>query len=258
MDRGRMTDIRLADVSEFQEDVDADAYIRAGHGAIICRVHNGYRADHALPGRVAYLRDRPFLALGWYQYLAADRDAAQQAREFAATIGTLRVNEFPILDHETGAGDQTGRAEAWLAVIDAWAGFPASLYSGRAFLNEQLGGPARWRGRPLWIADYPASRQPVPAREPPGATWWQYSDRAQFAGIAGGVDASVFHGTAVGLRRAVRPAPASGPRVDVGDVFVVTGRHGGREAFVTRSGAVWHRWQRPGHAWSDWHSLGAP
>ena len=251
-----MTDIQFADISEHQATVDADAYLRAGHTVIICRAHNGRRADNALPERVAYLRARPFVAVGWYQYLAAERDASLQAHELVATLGRLRANEFPILDLEAGGGDQTGRADAWFRVVDAWAGFPASLYSGQAFLEDHLGGWARWR-RPRWIASYPASGRPVSAWEPAGATWWQFSDRARFAGIAGGVDASVFHGSAGGLLRTVRPAPARAARPDLGGVFVAARPDGGQEAFCERDGRVWHRWQKAG-GWSPWMPLGGP
>ena len=149
-----MSDLLLADISEWQESIDADAYIRGGHGVIIARVHSGYQADKAVPERIAYLRSKPFVAVGWYQYLAPDRDARQQAHEFMGIVGSLRANEFPVLDLEKGAGEQTPRADAWFNVVDPWAGFQASLYSGHAFLITQLGGIKHWGQRPLWIADY--------------------------------------------------------------------------------------------------------
>src|SRR5215472_12687493 len=121
-----MSDITFADISEFQSNIDADAYIKGGHTVIICRVHNGYRADKMMPGRATYLRGKPFVSVGWYQYLAKDRDAGQQAREFMSVIGRLRPNEFPILDLEEGAGNQTARAESWFKEVDPWAGFLAT------------------------------------------------------------------------------------------------------------------------------------
>jgi GH25 family lysozyme M1 (1,4-beta-N-acetylmuramidase) len=266
-----MTDITLADISEFQTSIDADAYIAGGHRALICRVHNGYRADHMMPARGVYLRGKPFEALGWYQYLASGRDAATQAREFCATVGALRQNEFAVLDLEEGPGDQIPRAEAWFAVVDQWAGFQASLYSGASFLRTQLGGPARWGQRPLWIASYPGSYQPVPALEPAGADWWQYTDRARFPGLAGGVDGSIYHGTATQFLQVVRlgaappePPPFQPFYIYIGDemIAVAQNKDGRLELFVEKSstGEIVHKWQvEPNGKWTDkWASMGKP
>ena len=209
-----MTDITLADASEYQPNVDADAYIKGGHAVLIVRVHNGYRPDKEMPGRARYLRGKPFVALGWYQFLAEDRDAATQAREFISTVGALHPNEFPILDLEKGRGNQTPRAEAWFKVIDQWAGFQASLYSGSSFIRYQLNTTAHWGSRPLWIASYPNSYQPVPSLEPGGADWWQYTDRGHFPGIPGAVDGSIFHGTAQQFLARVRPGRSSHTNAD--------------------------------------------
>lgn len=263
-----MPDIYLADVSEFQENVDADAYIRSGHGVIICRAHNGYRADKKVPERIAYLRSKPFIALGFYQYLATDRDPRQQAHEFMGIVGSLRENEFAVLDHEHGNGSQTSRAEAWFHVVDPWAGCLASLYSGRVFLRDQLGGTGHWDPRPLWIADYidyTAARR----HEPEGCDWWQYTDRARFAGMSGAVDGSIFHGNAVQFLERVRPASTI-PTPPEGTVAlaVATMKDGRFEVFVEKekTGEVFHAWQSKEGGWAgskpgknaEWYSLGVP
>ena len=72
--------ITFCDISEFQGNFEADPYIAAGHGAVIVRVHNGFRQDHMMPVRRDYCRGKPFKAVGWYQYLTKSRDAAAQAR----------------------------------------------------------------------------------------------------------------------------------------------------------------------------------
>ena len=259
---------RWPTVRSFKQDVDAGLYIKGGHQVIICRVHNGYRVDKALPGRVRYLRSKPFVAIGWYQYMVPDRDPAQQAREFISTIGKLGPNEFPICDHEEGAGNQTPRTEAWFKVVDPWAGFQASLYAGRSFLQHQLGGVAHWGRRPLWIADY-VDYTSNPANEPAGATWWQYTDRERFPGIAGGCDGSIYHGTAQQFLARVRPGTSPIPTPPEGTVAlaVATMKDGRFEVFVEKSdGSVWHAWQAKEGGWAGakpgqnaaWYSLGTP
>jgi GH25 family lysozyme M1 (1,4-beta-N-acetylmuramidase) len=256
-----MPDTRLADISEFQSNIDAPAYLAGGHSCLIVRAHNGYRPDNLWPGRRDYLRAHPFVALGWYQYLASNRDAQQQARDFINTVGPLRPNEFVILDHEEGAGNQISRAEAWFAVVDPWCGFRATLYAGLSFCRDHLGGFDRWK-RPRWLAAY-QSAEPRDVHE-----LWQHTDNARFPGLAGGVDGNLFHGTpqrfcAVFAQGGTSTAPTP-PRppealTSAQSSVCVLKRDGGRELFVELdSGQVWHTWDGPGGQWSDWRSLGTP
>lgn len=258
-----MAETKLADISEFQESFDAAPYLRSGHQLIIIRTHNGYRPDKLMPARRNYVRQWPFVAIGYYQYVVKDRDAAQQAREYIATVGGLRGNEFAICDLEEGAGNQTARANAWFAVVDPWAKLLAALYSGESFLDNQLGGPARWGKRPLWIAAYPNSYTPVPALEPRGADWWQYSDRERFPGLPNPVDGSIYHGTAQQFLTMVRggaPPPPIKLPAETESFDVATLPDGRQEVFVElKSGEVTHRWNAPDGGWvPDWHSLGTP
>jgi lysozyme len=254
--------ITFADISEFQENFDADAYIAGGYRVVIVRAHNGYRKDNKWPARRDYVRAKPFAAVGYYQYLAKDRDSATQARDFTATIGRLAPNEFPILDLEEGSGSQAGRADAWFRIVDQWAGFQASLYSGKSFIKDQLGGVARWGNRPLWLAAYLNSYSADMSQYPPGAEWWQYTDRGRFPGLAGGVDGNVFPGDLQHflptVRPGGRPGPSPGPTPrDEDSVAVARLKDGGMEVFVEAAdGTVWHAWQNP--AWTTWSSLGRP
>lgn len=259
-----MTDIRMADVSEFQSNVNAGAYLGGGYKCLIVRTYNGYRPDHMMPGRRDSLRGYAFTALGWYAYLVDDRDAADQAHEFISTIGSLRANEFPILDLEAGSGDQTGRAQAWFNVVDKWAGFPAMLYSGDYFLRDQLSGAGHWGSRPLWIASY-GSNEPSQSHD-----LWQFSDSYGFPGI-GACDGNLYHDTADAFLALVRagkgPAPAPTPTEDA-NLCTVVKADGRLETFVQdEDGQIWHAWQSaPNGGWAgsapgknaSWASLGTP
>ena len=183
-----MPDIRLADVSEWQPNIDAAAYLAGGYRTLIVRAHSGYRPDKMMPARRDYLRGFPFAALGYYQYLAHDRDAAQQARELVSTVGPLRANEFLVLDHEEGAGNQIARADAWFAVVDQAIGFKATLYAGYFYCRDHLGGWGRWANRPRWLAAY-STVEPGDPHE-----LWQNTDAARFPGLSGTVDGNIFHG----------------------------------------------------------------
>lgn len=270
-----MTDIRMADISEWQSSVDAGAYLGGGYQCIIARTHSGNRPDKMMPARRDYLRGFKFTGLGWYQYLVSSRDAAAQARDFIATVGTLKSNEWPILDVEEGSGSQTARAEAWFKVVDPWAGFPAMLYASDSFLKNQLSGSAYWGKRPIWIASYPYSYSPEPSKEPSQKhCLWQYSDRASFPGLSGGIDASIAHYSAsdfIALCRAgsAPPAPTPTPPDDADELVSVVKQDGRVEVFAQRasSGEVLHTWQTaPNGGWAgsapgknaSWYTLGNP
>src|SRR5947208_12702565 len=130
--------IRLADISEYQDSIDAPTYINAGHTCLIVRANTGYRPDKKWTARRDYLRLFDFDALGFYQYLVKDRPAVDQAHDFINTVGDLRPNEFAIVDSEEGSGDQTERIEAWFSVVDAHYGRPGTLYASESWFNEKL------------------------------------------------------------------------------------------------------------------------
>jgi GH25 family lysozyme M1 (1,4-beta-N-acetylmuramidase) len=200
-----MPNITLADISEFQENFDAPAYIRGGHSCVIIRAHNGYRPDKMWPARRDYVRKHHFDCIGYYQYVVQGRAAQTQAREMCNAVGPLRDNEYLICDLEEGGGNQTPRAQAWFAVADPFQGFPATLYSGLSFCRDHLGGWGHWAGRPRWLAAYQGSEPGDPHE------LWQNTDRGRFPGLAGGVDGNIFHGSGADMARIMRRGGKVGP-----------------------------------------------
>lgn len=193
-----MADIRLADISEHQPNIDGAAYLAGGCSCLIVRAHNGNRKDNIWPARRDYLRGLKFDALGWYQYVVAGRDAGQQARDFCATVGPLRGNEFVVCDSEEGSGSQVARIQGWFDVVDKHYGLPSVLYASESWFRDRLGGVGRWTGRPRWIAAYRSS-EPNDTHD-----LWQHTDKASFPGLAGRVDGNLFHGTAHDFLRVMR------------------------------------------------------
>ena len=251
-----MTDTRLADISEFQEEFDAGAYLHAGNTCLIVRAHNGHRPDNKWPTRRDYVRRFKFDAVGFYQYLVANRLAVDQARDFVACVGPLRPNEFVICDSEEGSGSQVSRVQEWFAVVDASYGKPSTLYASESWFQNQLGGAGRWTTRPRWVAAYRNKEPQIPHE------LWQYTDKATFAGLRGGVDGDLFHGSAKEFARTFAGAHAAPPSLpaDTRSVDVVTMPDGRQEIFVElTSGEIVHRWNDKDGGWIDnWHSLGKP
>lgn len=185
-----MSDLVIADTSEFQGRINWQAYVAAGFPAAIIRAHNGYRADHTFVVNRSDAHAAAIRALGMYQYLAASRDAAAQANELCDLVGPLRPGEWLICDLEEGAGDQEARGHAWLSTVVGRlhdAGTAEELYSGAYFLlahNLAASGFKR-----IWVASYGTAEPGIPHEE------WQFTDARSFPGMSGPCDASLFHGT---------------------------------------------------------------
>lgn len=196
-----MSDIRLADVSEFQT-VDWPAYTEPA--VIIRALYGTSHVDHHWATNIAAARARAGLRVrGIYQYVVASQDIAAQAHAFVALVGRLLPGEFAIADIEEGGGDLQGRFETWAQIVHASCGGVEGEYSGVSFARAHL---EDFAGAPLvWVAAYQAN-EPTDHHQ-----LWQYTDRQSFAGISAPCDASVFHGSIDQLYALVTGAPVPAP-----------------------------------------------
>jgi hypothetical protein len=201
--------VKLPDVSEFQSPANGNAPNWAGiksqnGGAAIIRVGYGNaHLDGMLVSNRSTIKSLRFAFCGLYQYLRAGQDVRSQANAFINWIGpNLNEGEIPILDLEEGSGDQSGRANEWLGIIDgayhlmslrlsqrSW------LYSGQDFAVNAGLSPIFHSARRTWIAAY----QDSPAGLLPH-TLWQSTDgkiganRTNWSGC-GFVDTSIYQGS---------------------------------------------------------------
>jgi hypothetical protein len=196
----------VPDLSEWQRDVNWTELV-ASYPAVIVRAYNGYREDHQFELNRAHAHAAGVRALGLYAYLVADRNELDQAAEFVHTVGSLRAGEWPIVDCETGAGDQSARVRAWAAHVARSLGNEQPwLYSGQAFYREHGLAHAGVPATRTWLAAYDG-HEPAEGHE-----LWQYTDHRTVPGVTGPVDCSQFHGTIEQLLAAIRPpAPTQGP-----------------------------------------------
>jgi hypothetical protein len=179
----------LADVSEFQEDVDWAAYGAAHRAAIVRaavtfwskhRRQTIYRADlkwaQNLPGVRQHCQWR-----GFYIYMDATANPRRAARLFADTVGPMLPGEIAILDLEEGDGDQTARRAAFLDELHEAVEW---TYSGLDFSRHHLPGV-----KVDWVAAYQGN-EPTDAH-----LLWQNTDAKQWPGIAKVCDGNRFNGT---------------------------------------------------------------
>jgi Glycosyl hydrolases family 25 len=206
----------LADISEFEPDLNDAAYLAWSQAIVIRALYGTAHEDGAWYGgaRRADLHAGGVRFLGIYAYLTQDEDAAAQAEAFVNLVGPLEPGEMPVCDLEEGAGDQSGRWQAWAAVITAAYGISPWLYSGLDFAAAR-------NLRPQWVAAYQQAEPAIPH------LLWQFTDSFQVPG-AGRADCSVFWGTAGQLaalawQPAPPPASATGDDMPAGVIETDTG-----------------------------------
>lgn len=179
----------LADVSEFQPNINDAAYLAWSKAIVIRAAYGAHHDDRAWFGgdRRNQLHDGGALFLGIYQYVTANEDVVAQAREFCRLVGTLRQGEYPLADWEEGSGNLDFRRTAWNRVVAGELGFsPGSGYSGLFFARDHGLAPVEW------VAAYQAAEPPDPH------LLWQFTDRFQVPGV-GMADCSVYHGSVTEL-----------------------------------------------------------
>jgi len=198
----------IADTNQWHTVTDAAAYARWSP-AIILRAHDGSGADPAYAAALAAVRAEPAIrSVGHYGYINPTLDAFTQGAGFAQVVqasGGLHPGDFVSFDCETGSGDQTALAEAWLAGC-------------RSVLHENAADEFGYSNADFWAASLPgvqvahrwiaAYGQAQPTL---GETLWQYTDTATVPGIAGPCDCSIFDGTIGAFLALLGAAPVTYP-----------------------------------------------
>jgi len=176
--------VLLADVSEFQPNINDTAYLKWSPAIVIRAAYGAQHTDHAWFGgqRRALLHSGGARFIGIYQFLVAGQDAAAQANQLCALVGELQPGEKMICDLEEGSGNQSGRWKAWAQVVRDRTGDDPWLYSGLNFASAHGLAPAHW------VAAYQVTEPSVTHR------LWQFTDKFSVPGV-GTADCSVFHGT---------------------------------------------------------------
>jgi GH25 family lysozyme M1 (1,4-beta-N-acetylmuramidase) len=176
--------VLLADVSEFQPDVDDPVYLRWSEAVIFRAMYGRSHVDHAWYGgdRRAQFHQGGARFVGIYQYVVAGQDPIAQAAAMIELVGPLRKGEVIIGDFEEGSGDMATTRRLWASTIGGATGDAPWDYSGLNFAANHGLQPVKW------LAAYQNTE--------PGVrhTLWQFTDNFAIPGV-GHADCSVFHGT---------------------------------------------------------------
>jgi GH25 family lysozyme M1 (1,4-beta-N-acetylmuramidase) len=213
----------IADTNEFHPLVDAVAYRDSreadgtNHPIIIMRAtYSNTHVDFAYVRNIRAARAAG-LYVGHYGYMVANVDAAAQGNFFGQIMtqsGGYKLGDSIWCDDEEGSGDQTGRAEAWLAAAHKVLRDHTKdegVYSGVAFWQAHLGslpsGPNRW------VAAYGQSDPHLASED-----LWQFSDNRTMTGISGPCDASIYMGNTNDWLRMI--GAKSSPSQPPSDIFL--------------------------------------
>ena len=176
--------VLLADVSEFQQDINDAAYLKWSKAIVIRAAYGAQHTDHAWFGgqRRDLLHAGGARFVGIYQYVVAGQDPARQAAALVSLIGKLRPGEKIIADIEEGSGNLRDTWRIWSSEVAGATGDDPWVYSGLNFASVHGLAPVNW------VAAYQR------AEPSPRHALWQFTDKFAVPGV-GSADCSLFHGT---------------------------------------------------------------
>ena len=177
--------IYLADVSEYQPDIDDAAYVAWSHGIMVRALYGDAHVDRAWysGARRTDLHAAGIEFLGLYQYLVSGQSGTSQARAFHNQVGPIRKGEVFVADFEEG---EKSMLTSWYNEMIALYGSGISnhlwTYTGLDFGRSAGVLPVQW------IASYGTSKPSTPH------TLWQFSDSYHVPGI-GTCDCNRYDGS---------------------------------------------------------------
>jgi hypothetical protein len=231
--------VLLADISEFQFDINDAAYLLWSKAIIIRAAYGAQHDDHAWRGgqRRDLLHAGGARFVGIYQYVVAGQDPARQAAALVELVGELRPGEKIIADIEEGSGNLLDTWRIWSAEVAGATGDEPWLYSGLNFAAAHHLSPVEW------VAAY------QPAEPAVTHHLWQFTDAFQVPGV-GTADCSVFHGSIDQLAALAFQPPAPPAQEDDMPSGLITSPAGVRESRTWAAGAA-----RQIVLYSDWEGV---
>lgn len=210
VDERKLTDIRIYevlhkhdqnaigfDVSEYQGNIDWEqtyhideafelsfVFVRATAGSSKkdARFHRNWKGAKARQ-----------LICGAYHYYRPNENSLDQAQNFIQQVRLQKGDLPPVLDIEKLPKSQSiARLKIglrrWLEVVEAHYKVKPIIYSGERYYTDFL--RKEFSDYPLWIANYNFWRNTLES----DWEFWQFTEKAQIAGIDGNVDLNIFKG----------------------------------------------------------------
>lgn len=149
------------------------------------------------------------LCRGCYHFAVPDANSPDaESTHFLVGLPALEPGDLVALDIESGGGNQTAWALAWLQNVEKALGFAPLVYSSPDHIANHLQGKAL-AAYPLWLADLSRVRTNCPPWQT--ITLRQFSFTERVPGIVGDVDGDELDRDIAGLKLLGKPAPAPPP-----------------------------------------------
>ena len=182
--------LHIVDLFHGDTGIDFHALKAGGVDGVILKATQGTGyTDPAYADTMARARSVCFPVVGAYHYFDKTAPAVQQVDHFLS-VARLKPGEFAALDTEEWTNGTVSRVNQALALLDKALSVKVCHYANRSTFHDLF---PQETGRLQWVAAYDAPR-------PPGALFWQFTERARVAGAAGQVDESIFFGTLAQLQ----------------------------------------------------------
>lgn len=219
-----MAEIKVADISRWQGDINFDQLKTSVQGVVIkaTGADDGLYTDSKLARNRNEAR-RVGLPRWYYHYKGAGGSARQQADYFVAAIGGLQPGEGLVLDDENEAKVNQKFVCEFADRVKELTGLNIVIYSNQARFQGDLS-EIKKRNIGAWSAKY-GNNSGQPEGSPATASnlsviMWQYTSQGRVNGYGGYIDLNIFYGdqaqfTAYGAKGNV-PAPTTPPPNAVG------------------------------------------
>ena len=188
MDIAAMTYELGVDVSKWQTPEKVDwrkLRDEAGVRFVIARHSYGLQVDSTFWRHGWAAMRAGGITVSGYQYLVANRSAAEQA---SLAIPIAKQLEEPYVLDVEGEGLTKKHIDEWLTVFIR-SGLTPMIYCSRSSWQRCYGSGAHpWGHLPLWVANY--TNAATPAMPEGWSDWvlWQFTSKAQLAGYKGDLD----------------------------------------------------------------------
>ena len=192
-------EIKVIDVSSYQEKPDWAKVKKAGINFAILRIHQKNGPDSSFEHNYRGCRTNAISIGGYkYSYALTEAQALEEAEETLAVLSG-RGMDFPVFyDLEWEKQKKLGKAavekiaETFLNRIKK-AGYKVGIYCNVDWYQNIL--TTKLKSYDLWLARYPANDNGTMQTrlKPTAGIGWQYSSKGKVVGISGNVDMNVFY-----------------------------------------------------------------
>jgi lysozyme len=219
-----MTDVKIVDLSKWQEGFDFFSFQQGGGIAVICKAsEDDSIADSCYAG---FRRDAKNAGLGFASYHFLRPGDMEAQAEWYLSCANPDDGERVVADYEDNGVSLNDLVDFLKAIQSLNSSLQLTVYGSNA-LEETIGSQTvAWLAdnTSLWTAAYTSASSPgsFPTQVWPVWSLWQYTDCASVPGFDGDVDGDRFNGDDAACLRWFGPSAAPAPPVEDIPIVAIT------------------------------------